>query len=86
LGLAASLSGLTTSGRLAALALANAAVEEMFTFLPDGAEEMPESAFWSQRGRDVRAAGRNRFRRKYLMQLCMTSFKAYSSAEKSARR
>jgi hypothetical protein len=45
------------------LASAAAAIDEALRFLPAGAETMPDSAFWSQRGARVRAAEPGRFRR-----------------------
>ena len=45
------------------LLAAAAALDEVLKFLPDGADEVPESAFWSVRGRAVRAAEPGRFRR-----------------------
>jgi hypothetical protein len=48
------------------LAVAVAAMNEILKFLPDGAAEVPESAFWSDRGREVRAAAPGRFQRRRL--------------------
>ncbi|MEJ3747597.1 hypothetical protein WEI85_30445 [Actinomycetes bacterium KLBMP 9797] len=45
------------------LAGAVAAVDEVLKFLPDGADEPPESAFWSARGRQLRASQPDAFRR-----------------------
>lgn len=43
------------------LAVATAAVEEVVKFIPPGADEVPDEAFWSQRGREMRAAEPGRF-------------------------
>lgn len=48
------------------LAIAAAAVAEVLKFVPDGADEVPDSAFWSQRGRTVREQEPGRFRRRRL--------------------
>ncbi len=45
------------------LLAAAAALDEVLKFLPEGADEVPESAFWSARGRAVRDAEPERFRR-----------------------
>jgi hypothetical protein len=45
------------------LTMAAAAVEEVMRFLPPGADTVPDSAFWTERGRDVRALDPGRFRR-----------------------
>lgn len=42
---------------------ARAALEEVIKFLPDGAEHVPDDAFWSPRGRAVRDREPARFRR-----------------------
>jgi hypothetical protein len=44
------------------LATAVAAIDEALKFVPAGAEAVPESAFWSERGRAVRAEEPGRFR------------------------
>lgn len=44
-----------------ALAIAMAAVEEVIKFIPPGEDEVPERAFWSDRGRRVRGAEPSRF-------------------------
>ncbi|GGL10605.1 hypothetical protein Sme01_16060 [Sphaerisporangium melleum] len=44
-----------------ALAIAVAAVEEVVKFVPPGAEEVPEQAFWTDLGRQVRGAEPDRF-------------------------
>ncbi|MFC4529498.1 hypothetical protein [Sphaerisporangium dianthi] len=44
-----------------ALAIAVAAVEEVVKFVPPGAEEVPEGAFWTELGRQVRIAEPGRF-------------------------
>ncbi|GAA1512248.1 hypothetical protein GCM10009677_51550 [Sphaerisporangium rubeum] len=44
-----------------ALAVAAAAVEEVVKFIPPGADRVPDEAFWSDRGRRVRAAEPGRF-------------------------
>jgi hypothetical protein len=49
------------------LATAAAAIDEALRFLPAGAETVPDSAFWSQRGAGVRAAEPGRFRRARLV-------------------
>ncbi|MEV3984473.1 hypothetical protein [Nonomuraea sp. NPDC049758] len=46
-----------------ALSMARAAVEEVLKFIPEGQEDVPAGAFWSARGREVRAAEPPRFRR-----------------------
>ncbi|GAB2925988.1 hypothetical protein ACFMQL_32280 [Nonomuraea fastidiosa] len=43
------------------LSIATAAVEEVVKFIPPGADEVPDDAFWSQRGREMRAAEPGRF-------------------------
>ncbi|WP_169986105.1 hypothetical protein [Microbispora sp. H10836] len=48
--------------RRQALSIARAAVEEVIKFVPPGQDEVPEEAFWSERGRAVRAAEPGRFR------------------------
>jgi hypothetical protein len=45
-----------------ALATARAAVEEVIKFVPPGEDGVPEGAFWSDRGRQVRDAEPGRFR------------------------
>lgn len=45
------------------LDVARAALEEVIKFLPDGADSVPDSAFWSERGRAVRDREPGRFRR-----------------------
>lgn len=42
---------------------AAAAIDEVLKFLPDGADEVPDSAFWSDRGRAVRERDPDRFSR-----------------------
>ncbi|WP_244368076.1 hypothetical protein [Micromonospora echinofusca] len=49
------------------LSAARAALDEVLKFLPDGADEVPESAFWSPLGRQVRADEPGRFRRVRLL-------------------
>ncbi|MFC6083136.1 hypothetical protein [Sphaerisporangium aureirubrum] len=44
-----------------ALVVAVAAVEEVVKFVPPGADRVPDEAFWSDRGRRVRAAEPGRF-------------------------
>lgn len=48
------------------LAGAVAAVDEVLKFLPDGAEEPPDEAFWSERGKRVRAERPGDLRREHL--------------------
>ena len=48
-------------GARQALAIAMAAVEEVVKFIPPGRDEVPEGAFWSERGRRLRAAEPGRF-------------------------
>lgn len=48
------------------LLTAAAALTEVLKFLPPGADAVPVTAFWSDRGREVRAAGSGRFRRQRL--------------------
>ncbi|NJP91726.1 hypothetical protein HCN51_20065 [Nonomuraea sp. FMUSA5-5] len=43
------------------LSVATAAVEEVVKFIPPGADEVPDDGFWSQRGREMRAAEPGRF-------------------------
>ncbi len=45
-----------------ALAMARAAVEEVLKFVPHGGDRVPDQAFWTDRGRRVRAAEPGRFR------------------------
>jgi hypothetical protein len=44
------------------LIVATKAIEEIVKFIPDGDEEVPGEAFWSERGREVRDADPGRFR------------------------
>jgi hypothetical protein len=48
------------------LAAAGGAVDEVLKFLPAGADEVPEAAFWTERGRRLRASAPDRFRRERL--------------------
>jgi hypothetical protein len=48
------------------MAIAAAAVAEVLKFVPSGADEVPDSAFWSDRGRTVREQEPGRFRRRRL--------------------
>ncbi|HKT03695.1 MAG TPA: hypothetical protein VJT31_29560 [Rugosimonospora sp.] len=48
------------------MAVAAAAVAEVLKFLPPGGDEVPDSAFWSARGRTVRDQEPGRFRRRRL--------------------
>lgn len=48
------------------LDIARAALEEVIKFLPNGVESVPDSAFWSERGRAVRDREPGRFRRERL--------------------
>lgn len=50
-----------------ALAVAVAAIDEVFKFIPPGQDEVPDTAFWSDRGREVLGAHRARFRRDRLV-------------------
>jgi hypothetical protein len=57
------------AGRLEArqsMAIAAAAVAEVLKFVPVGADEVPDGAFWSERGRTVREQEPGRFRRRRL--------------------
>jgi hypothetical protein len=45
------------------LDIARAALEEVIKFLPDGADSVPDKAFWTERGRAVREREPGRFRR-----------------------
>jgi hypothetical protein len=45
------------------LAAAAGAVDEVLKFLPATADEVPDSAFWTDRGRQVRATDPGRFQR-----------------------
>ncbi|MDF2706786.1 hypothetical protein AB0C18_08875 [Nonomuraea muscovyensis] len=45
-----------------ALAMARAAVEEVLKFVPDGADRVPDQAFWADRGLRVYTAEPGRFR------------------------
>lgn len=49
-----------------ALAVAVAALNEILKFVPDGADAVPDSAFWSDRGRELRHAAPGRFERRRL--------------------
>ncbi|TMR08414.1 hypothetical protein ETD86_47910 [Nonomuraea turkmeniaca] len=49
-----------------ALAMARATVDEVLKFIPDGHEHVPDHAFWSELGRQVRDAEPARFRRERL--------------------
>ena len=51
---------------LESLAIAVAAMNEVLKFIPEGAEDVPADAVWSERGRDVRESEPDRFRRKRL--------------------
>lgn len=46
-----------------ALAIAAAAMDEVLKFIPSGGTEVPDEAFWSEAGRDVRQADPGRFER-----------------------
>lgn len=48
------------------MAIAAAALAEVLKFVPSGADEVPDSAFWSDRGRTVREQEPGRFRRRRL--------------------
>ncbi|MCG5219423.1 hypothetical protein [Streptosporangium sp. KLBMP 9127] len=50
-----------------ALATAAAAIEEVIKFIPPGQEEVPEAAFWSDRGRETRADEPSRFQLERLL-------------------
>jgi hypothetical protein len=50
-----------------ALAIATAAMDEILKFIPDGAPAVPDGAFWSPRGRRVRAEDPGRFDRERLV-------------------
>jgi hypothetical protein len=50
-----------------ALAVAAAAIEEIVKFIPSGQDEAPADAFWSERGREMRAAEPGRFQLDRLM-------------------
>ena len=50
-----------------ALSLARAAVEEVIKFIPAGSLTVPDEAFWTDEGRDVRAAEPGRFRLERLL-------------------
>lgn len=50
----------------AALSMAEKAVEEVLKFIPDGEDDVPLRAFWSERGQQVRDAEPGRFRRERL--------------------
>ena len=63
LRLADAYAGTSDSARAAAdLATAAAAMDEVLKFVPPGADEVPETAFWSDRGAAVYAAEPGRFR------------------------
>jgi len=49
------------------LAIATAAMEEILKFIPPGTGGVPEDAFWSRRGRRVRAEEPGRFDRERLL-------------------
>jgi hypothetical protein len=50
-----------------ALTIARAAVEEVLKFIPDDQDDLPDQAFWSERGTRVRAEEPGRFGRERLM-------------------
>jgi hypothetical protein len=50
-------------GERRALDLATRAVAEVIKFIPDGQQQVPDSAFWSRRGWEVRNAEPGRFSR-----------------------
>lgn len=52
---------------LNSLSLAVAAMDEVLKFIPPGADKAPDTAFWSERGRDVRAREPGRFDRERLL-------------------
>jgi hypothetical protein len=54
------------------LETARAALDEVIKFLPEGAEQMPDEAFWSERGRAVRDREPGRFRRARLLAILDT--------------
>jgi hypothetical protein len=45
------------------LAIAVRAMDEVLKFLPDGQDSVPDSAFWSRRGRELHDREPGRFRR-----------------------
>lgn len=50
-------------GEAQALAIAAAAMDEILKFIPDGADRVPDGAFWSERGTGVRGEAPGRFDR-----------------------
>lgn len=54
-----------SSGRAVAVALA--AIDEVVKFIPPNQDEVPETAFWSEHGRDVRESDPSRFNRERLL-------------------
>jgi hypothetical protein len=48
------------------MAIAAAAVQEVLKFVPAGADEVPDTGFWTERGRAVRHQEPGRFRRRPL--------------------
>lgn len=53
-------------GAWRALAIATGAMDEILKFIPAEAQEVPDTAFWSVRGRRVRAEEPGRYRRERL--------------------
>jgi len=50
-----------------ALRIATKAVAEAIKFIPPGQEDVPDDAFWTERGRQIRSAEPGRFNRGRLL-------------------
>jgi hypothetical protein len=54
------------AGGKESLGIAVAALDEVLKFIPDGDDEVPAVAFWTDKGRGMREIGPDRFRRRRL--------------------
>ncbi|MEJ3743603.1 hypothetical protein WEI85_09970 [Actinomycetes bacterium KLBMP 9797] len=72
--------GADSGASIVDLRSAAAALDEVLKFLPDGAAALPDEAFWSARGRAVRAAEPGRFSRVRLLAARATYARLLASA------
>lgn len=68
-----------------ALAIAASAVDEAIKFVPPGASDVPEPAFWSERGRLMREQEPSRFSRDALV-AAREAFRKRAAARATSRR
>lgn len=64
------------------LRMAAAAVDEVMKFVPDGANVVPDSAFWSDRGRNVRESDPGRFSR-YRLEAIRAAYLSAAAQERT---